>query len=43
HIDAIAKKAKMPVIKASALLLEMELKGLVARTHGMRFLKRFFK
>ncbi|MBI5344269.1 MAG: DNA-protecting protein DprA [Deltaproteobacteria bacterium] len=43
HIDAIAKKAKMPVIKASSLLLEMELKGLVTRTHGMRFLKRFFK
>lgn len=41
HIDWIAEKAGIQAGKASALLLEMELKGLVEQKPGKRFLRRF--
>ncbi len=41
HIDAIAKSAGVTVMKASATLMEMELKGLVRQEPGKRFLRGF--
>ncbi|MDH4226997.1 MAG: DNA-processing protein DprA [Deltaproteobacteria bacterium] len=40
HIDAIAELAGLSAQKASALLLEMELKGLVEKLPGMRFARK---
>lgn len=41
HIDDIAVKTGLGVAKASAFLLDMELKGLVKQRQGMCFLKAF--
>lgn len=41
HIDALAKKAGLTISRASSLLLEMELKGLIVQRPGKLFLKRF--
>ncbi|MEE9613537.1 MAG: DNA-processing protein DprA [Thermodesulfobacteriota bacterium] len=41
HIDRIAERAGMPVQKASATLLEMELKGFVEQQPGKLFFKKF--
>lgn len=41
HIDAIARSAGVTVMKASATLMEMELKGLVRQEPGKRFLRGF--
>lgn len=41
HIDAIAQSAGVPVMKASATLMEMELKGLVRQQPGKRFSRGF--
>ncbi|MBI5587640.1 MAG: DNA-protecting protein DprA, partial [Deltaproteobacteria bacterium] len=41
HIDAIALSAGVPVMKASATLMEMELKGLVRQQPGKRFSRGF--
>ena len=40
HIDSIVEKTGIPVVKTSALLLDMELKGLVTQMPGKCFLKR---
>ncbi len=40
HIDALAKKAGIAASRASALLLDMELKGLIVQRPGKIFLKR---
>ncbi len=40
HIDAIIERTKFSVAKASALLLDMELKGLVLQRPGKCFLRR---
>ncbi|MDP2689401.1 MAG: hypothetical protein Q8P48_04725 [Deltaproteobacteria bacterium] len=41
HIDGIAERAGLPVVKVSSLLLGMELKGLVEQKPGKRFLRKF--
>ncbi len=41
HIDSIAGRAGLPVVKVSALLLGMELKGLVEQKPGKCFLRKF--
>lgn len=41
HIDAIAQSAGVTVMKASATLMEMELKGLVRQEPGKRFIRGF--
>ena len=38
HIDEIAHEAHIPVQRAAALLLELELKGLVAQLPGKNFI-----
>ena len=38
HIDEIALEANMPVHRAAALLLELELKGLVSQLPGKYFI-----
>ena len=40
HIDAIIERTKFSVAKASALLLDMELKGLILQRPGKCFLRR---
>ncbi|MDO8426467.1 MAG: DNA-processing protein DprA [Deltaproteobacteria bacterium] len=41
HIDGIVERTGLPVSRASSLLLEMELKGLVQQRPGKCFLRRF--
>jgi DNA processing protein len=38
HIDEIAQEANMPVQHAAAILLELELKGLVSQLPGKYFI-----
>lgn len=38
HIDEVAAELKMPVQKAATILLDLELKGLVAQLPGKYFI-----